>query len=104
MLKAEYPKHDRQLLQEHRVEAKPDGSATSFSSRHTVQALRFHEAEGKQLVQVRALGYSFNRLAPYTALDDYLPEIERVGANPPNDSGSSACPQLAIARFMVRRS
>jgi uncharacterized protein (TIGR04255 family) len=30
------------------------------------------------LVQVRALGYSFNRLAPYTALDDYLEEIERT--------------------------
>jgi uncharacterized protein (TIGR04255 family) len=29
-------------------------------------------------VQVRVQGYSFNRLAPYTSLDDYLPEIERT--------------------------
>jgi hypothetical protein len=76
--KALYPKYDRQLLQEHRIEAKSDASATPFSSRHTVQALRFHQEGGKQLVQVRALGYSFNRLAPYTALDDYLEEIERT--------------------------
>jgi uncharacterized protein (TIGR04255 family) len=27
---------------------------------------------------VRAQGYSFNRLAPYTSLDDYLPEIQRT--------------------------
>lgn len=36
-----------------------------------------HDDE-KQLVQVRAEGFSFNRLAPYTTLDDYLPEIERT--------------------------
>ena len=29
-------------------------------------------------MQVRAQGYSFNRLAPYTSMDDYLPEIERT--------------------------
>jgi uncharacterized protein (TIGR04255 family) len=77
-LKGAYPKNDRQLLQEHRIESQSDASATSFSSRHAVQALRFHNDGGKQLVQIRTLGYSFNRLAPYTALDDYLPEIERT--------------------------
>ena len=30
------------------------------------------------LVQVRSNGYSFNRLRPYSTLDDYLPEIERT--------------------------
>ena len=78
LLKDEYPSNDRQWLQEHRIEAKPDASTTSVSSRHAVQALRFYMADGKQLVQIRALGYSFNRLAPYAALDDYLPEIERT--------------------------
>lgn len=77
-LKDAYPKNDRQWLQEHRIEAQPDASATSFSSRHAVQALRFHQQGGKQLVQIRTLGYSFNRLAPYTGLDDYLREIERT--------------------------
>lgn len=77
-LKDAYSKNDRQWLQEHRIEAQPDASATSFSSRHAVQALRFHQDGGKQIVQIRTLGYSFNRLAPYTALDDYLGEIERT--------------------------
>jgi uncharacterized protein (TIGR04255 family) len=75
---ATYPKSTRQWLQEHRIEAKPDASATSFGSRHAVQSLRFLHHDEKQLVQVRALGYSFNRLAPYTALDDYVAEIERT--------------------------
>ncbi|MBK8305008.1 MAG: TIGR04255 family protein [Chloracidobacterium sp.] len=30
----------------------------------------------KQLVQLRNNGFSFNRLAPYTTLDDYLPQIK----------------------------
>jgi uncharacterized protein (TIGR04255 family) len=74
----EYPRTTRHLLQEHRIDARPDASETSFSSRASVQAIRFHQTGEKQLVQVRALGYSFNRLAPYTSLDDYLPEIERT--------------------------
>jgi uncharacterized protein (TIGR04255 family) len=43
-----------------------------------VQAFQFLHDDEKQLVQVRAQGFSFNRLAPYTSLDDYLPEIERT--------------------------
>ena len=74
----DYPKHDRQWLQEHVIAAKQDASETTYSSRHALRALRFHQEGGKQLVQLRALGYSFNRLAPYGALDEYLPEIERT--------------------------
>jgi len=37
-------------------------------------------SDEKQLVQVRRRGYSFNRLAPYSTLDDYLPEIQRTWA------------------------
>jgi uncharacterized protein (TIGR04255 family) len=43
-----------------------------------VQALQFLQDDEKQLVQVRVQGFSFNRLAPYTSLDDYLTEIERT--------------------------
>ena len=49
-----------------------------MSVRRGIQALQFLHADEKQLVQVRAQGFSFNRLAPYTSLDDYLPEIERT--------------------------
>lgn len=32
----------------------------------------------KQIVQFRAQGFSFNKLSPYSSLDEYLPEIERT--------------------------
>jgi uncharacterized protein (TIGR04255 family) len=43
-----------------------------------IQAYQFLREEGRQLVQARQGGFSFNRLAPYSSLDDYLPEIERT--------------------------
>lgn len=43
-----------------------------------LQSFLFRSIDGKQIVQVRAQGFSFNRLAPYTSLDDYLSEIERT--------------------------
>src|SRR5690242_5995895 len=43
-----------------------------------IQAFQFLKEDGLQLVQLRKEGFSFNRLAPYSSLDDYLPEIERT--------------------------
>lgn len=73
-----YPKLTYQWLQEFQLEAGAEAEQRSPTSNRAVQALRFQQADGKQLVQVRAQGYSFNRLAPYTALDDYLNEIEKT--------------------------
>lgn len=64
-------------MQEHKIETKPD-APPQMSVRHEIQSLQFLHDDEKQLVQVRAEGFSFNRLAPYTGLDDYLPEIERT--------------------------
>lgn len=72
-----YPKPRQQLLQEHLVET-ADNASTKMTMRLAVQALQFSQDDEKQLVQVRAQGFSFNRLAPYSSLDDYLPEIERT--------------------------
>jgi uncharacterized protein (TIGR04255 family) len=72
-----YPKISTQFVQEHRLKAQA-GEPPQMSLRQGVQAYRFHQQDGKQLVQVRVQGFSFNRLAPYTSLDDYLPEIERT--------------------------
>jgi len=74
---AQYPKFQTQFIQEHRIETKAD-AAPKTSSRSAVQALQFLHEDAGQLVQVRAQGFSFNRLAPYSSLDDYLPEIERT--------------------------
>jgi uncharacterized protein (TIGR04255 family) len=40
-------------------------------------AFQFLKNDEKQLVQFRNEGFSFNRLAPYTTLDDYLPQIKK---------------------------
>jgi len=72
-----YPKFQTQLTQELKIEAQPD-APPNMSSRVAVQSLQFRQEDEKQIVQVRAQGFSFNRLAPYTGLDDYLPEIERT--------------------------
>jgi uncharacterized protein (TIGR04255 family) len=72
-----YPKFRPQLLQEHRIEA-PGDAAPKLSVRRGLQAFQFLKEDGSQIVQVRVAGFSFNRLAPYTSLDDYLPEIERT--------------------------
>jgi uncharacterized protein (TIGR04255 family) len=72
-----YPKLKVQKLHEHRIQSKPD-TPPELDVREGLLALRFLQQDDKQLVQVRAQGFSFNRLEPYTTLDDYLPEIERT--------------------------
>jgi uncharacterized protein (TIGR04255 family) len=73
----QYPKFRTQFIQEHMIEAKAD-APPSMSTRQAVQAIQCLREDERQLVQVRAQGFSFNRLAPYSSLDDYLPEIERT--------------------------
>lgn len=72
-----YPKNRTQVVQEHKIQA-PGDAEPKLSVRRGLQAFQFLQEDGRQLVQARASGYSFNRLAPYTSLDDYLPEIERT--------------------------
>jgi uncharacterized protein (TIGR04255 family) len=72
-----YPKLRTQYLHEHRIETKTD-APPSTSARPAIQAFQFLQDDERQLAQVRAQGFSFNRLAPYSSLDDYLPEIERT--------------------------
>src|ERR687891_1417850 len=72
-----YPRVRPLFFQEAKIEPKPD-AAPQMSVRGGIQAFQCFDETEKQLVQVRAQGYSFNRLAPYTSMDDYLPEIERT--------------------------
>lgn len=73
----QYPKFRTQFLQELQI-GEPEGATPKISSRSAIQAFQFLHEDEKQLVQLRPQGFSFNRLAPYTTLDDYLPEIERT--------------------------
>lgn len=72
-----YPKFRPRVFREHKVEMKGD-APPEMSYRHGIQALQLLHEDEKQLVQIRRQGFSFNRLAPYSSLDDYLPEIERT--------------------------
>lgn len=71
-----YPKYRLQMFDEHQIESRP-GESVNVSMRQGVIALQFLQDDEKQLVQLRVQGFSFNRLSPYSSLDDYLPEIER---------------------------
>ncbi|AHF94360.1 hypothetical protein OPIT5_13205 [Opitutaceae bacterium TAV5] len=64
-------------VQEYDVEMKPDTPPKPGIIRQRIQAFRFLSADKRQIVQPRFDGFSFNRLAPYSSLDDYLPEIRR---------------------------
>lgn len=73
----QYPTFRPLFFQEAKIESKSDAPA-EMSVRRGIQAFQCFDKTEKQLVQVRPQGYSFNRLAPYTRMDDYLPEIERT--------------------------
>jgi uncharacterized protein (TIGR04255 family) len=76
-LRGQYPSVRRLFVQTHKIQPQADKPPV-LSVHQAVQALQFLSQDGKQLVQFRAQGFSLNRLAPYTNLDDYLPEIERT--------------------------
>ena len=75
----QYPKFAPQIQQSMRIEAAPAG-APNVTTAQGLQALQFLHEDQKQLVQIRASGFAFNRLAPYSSLDTYLQEIARTWA------------------------
>ena len=72
-----YPRAQRRMFNAHRA-VMVLGLPPQVTSSEGWQAHQYLSDDRKQLVQVRPNGFSFNRLAPYTSLDDYLPEIERT--------------------------
>ena len=72
-----YPTPRRRMLSEHQISAAPN-APLAVTSREGLQALQYFSEDEKQLIQFRPAGFSFNRLAPYTTLDDYFAEIERT--------------------------
>jgi uncharacterized protein (TIGR04255 family) len=72
-----YPVRETRFSLEHEVEFEGD-TAPKTRSKKEVEKYLFLQEDRRQLVQIRRQGFSFNRLAPYTTLDEYLPEIERT--------------------------
>lgn len=70
-----YPVVRRQMTQRHEFSMSGTESG-GMAVRQQVSGLQFVSADEKQIVQIRQEGYTFNRLAPYGSLDDYLPAIE----------------------------
>lgn len=73
-----YPEVRPMFLDEHQIEASLEAPSKLSIVRRGLQALQFLQKDGKQIVQARSQGFSFNRLAPYEGLDRYLAEIERT--------------------------
>ena len=74
-LRERYPKFRQQLIQHHVFKQEGDQPPEMQVSQGQ-GAMQFLTEDERQLVQFRPNGFSFNRLAPYTSLDDYFPEIE----------------------------
>lgn len=72
-----YPNLKKAFALQHQVLARLN-EPPQVSATQALHALQFFSQDSLQLVQVRSNGYSFNRLRPYSTLDDYLPEIERT--------------------------
>lgn len=72
-----YPNVRRQITERREVRWAAEQRVETGVRKH-VTALQFLSKDEKQIVQMRPEGYSFNRLAPYGSLDEYLPEIERT--------------------------
>src|SRR5690606_2300843 len=71
-----YPAKRKQFIQQASVDLVPDAEPKFFASQG-LSAFQFLSRDEREIVQVRVGGFSYNRLAPYTSLDDYLPEISR---------------------------
>jgi len=73
-----YPNVRVRITHEHEFKLEPPNAPTWERVRDVLDALQFVQEDERQLVQFLPEGFSFNRLAPYTSLDEYLPEIERT--------------------------
>ena len=78
LFKDTYSKARKVMFQTHQFKYGKDSPPQQTVMEGGIQALQHFTEDEKQLVQIRNSGYSFNRLAPYTSLDDYLPEIEKT--------------------------
>lgn len=72
-----YPTVRNRFLREVTIQQKAEGEIDP-SFRQGLRGYMYLQEDGKQLIQVRTNGFSFNRLAPYSSFDDYLPEIIRT--------------------------
>lgn len=73
----QYPISRETFIHPHRIEASSNAAQLGRGP-DVLIAYHFSKDDEKQLVQMRPLGFTFNRLAPYSALDDYLKTAPRL--------------------------
>ncbi len=79
--RSSYPKSRKHILQEVQfLKENVAAAEPAVRTQQRIQAFQFLNQDENQLVQVREQGYSFNKLSPYTTLDDYFGEIEETWA------------------------
>lgn len=72
----DYPKASKFF--QHSLQVSPgEDAAGAIEREKTVRGVRLRHHSENQLIHVHQEGFSFNRLAPYTSYDDYLPEVRR---------------------------
>lgn len=71
-----YPELKELRVQKHTLTPKQEDMEHQVDN--SLAAIQCISSNKKQLIQFRSTGFSFNRLAPYASLDDYLPEIART--------------------------
>ncbi len=73
VLRAKYPKQEDRRGRRTQFQISSEGSASTDQDLGFV-GLLLTSGDGKQLVQLRSDGFTFNRLSPYTSWDDIYPQ------------------------------
>jgi len=74
-----YPIFQKKYAQEHKIEINTSKENISQPTiRNFIQGFQFLKEDKKQLIQLLSQGFSFNKLAPYTTLDDYISIIQEA--------------------------
>ena len=72
---ASYPKKQKQFIQSAEFTVNAAGGSHLVTG-NGLAGFLFRSADEKQIVQVKAGGFAFNRLAPYDSMDAWLPEAK----------------------------
>lgn len=92
-----YPKKDEVRILQFNIQQQLGQAPVASSHDHGVQGYRFFAPDGKQIIQCRQNGFTFNRLAPYGSWEDFI-AVARFAW----ESYRKAFPEIQVIRIGVR--
>jgi len=95
--KTAYPRKEEMRAMQFGFEQKPGSPPRSLARDHGVIGYRFISEDGKELVQCRKDGFTFNRLKPYTGWENICGKAREAWG-----IYRSSFPQAQIARVALR--